>query len=143
MREEADRWLGFAREDLRMAELALQAAIFNQTCFHSQQCAEKALKALITLQGTAPPRTHRLVDILSLLDSALFADTAMDIQLLDRFYIPTRYPDALPGVLPEGLPIRRDAEQALATARQVLETAETFARSNRQDEESPNVEDTP
>jgi HEPN domain-containing protein len=36
--------------------------------------------------------------------------------LLDRFYIPTRYPDALPDALPNALPDRSDAEEALATA---------------------------
>jgi len=46
----------------------------------------------------------------------------LKIQLLDRFYLPTRYPDALPGNFPEGLPTRTDAEEALAVARQVLET---------------------
>lgn len=123
MNEEAERWLRFAREDLRMAELALQEEIFNQTCFHSQQCAEKVLKGLVTLLGAPPPRTHRLVDILSLLDPTTFAKIAMDIQLLDRFYIPSRYPDALPGSLPDGLPTRQDAKEALATARQVLDVA--------------------
>jgi HEPN domain-containing protein len=124
MREEADRWLSFAREDLRMAELALQAEIFNQTCFHSQQCVEKALKGALVLGGTAPPRTHRLVDIFALLNLPVVTDFAMDIRLLDRFYIPTRYPDALPGTLPEGLPNQQDADEALATARQVLEIIE-------------------
>lgn len=36
--------------------------------------------------------------------------------LLDRFYIPSRYPDALPGTLPDGLPSRDDAKEARQTA---------------------------
>ena len=40
----SERWLAFAREDLRMAELALSESIFNQVCFHAQQCVEKAIK---------------------------------------------------------------------------------------------------
>jgi HEPN domain-containing protein len=43
---------------------------------------------------------------------------------LDRFYIPTRYPDALPGTLPEGFPGRRDAQEALDVAKQTLERVE-------------------
>jgi HEPN domain-containing protein len=43
MNEDSERWLQFAREDLQMAELALQADILNQVCFHSQQGAEKAI----------------------------------------------------------------------------------------------------
>ncbi len=38
----------------------------------------------------------------------------------DWFYIPTRYPDALPGVLPEGMPGSVDAQEAVALARQVF-----------------------
>jgi len=39
---------------------------------------------------------------------------------LDRFYIPTRYPDALPGMLAEGLPGQQDAQEALDLARRTL-----------------------
>lgn len=123
MSEERDRWLHFAREDLRMAELAMQEAIYNQVCFHSQQAAEKALKGVLTIGGAAPPRTHRLVDILSQLDPAPFSEIAEDVQLLDRFYIPTRYPDALPGSLPDSMPIATDAEEALSIARRVIDIA--------------------
>ena len=38
---------------------------------------------------------------------------------LDDYYIPTRYPDALPGRLPEGLPKKEDAEEALAALEEV------------------------
>ena len=37
MHEEAERWLVFAREDLRMAELAMAADLWNQVCSHAQQ----------------------------------------------------------------------------------------------------------
>ena len=43
MNEAVERWLAFAQEDMRMAELALKEGIYNQACFHSQQCVEKAL----------------------------------------------------------------------------------------------------
>ncbi len=36
MHERAERWLAFAREDLRMAELAMTEALWNQVCFHAQ-----------------------------------------------------------------------------------------------------------
>jgi hypothetical protein len=42
-----ERWYSFAEEDLRMSELALEEGLHNQTCFHAQQCVEKALKALL------------------------------------------------------------------------------------------------
>lgn len=41
------------------------------------------------------------------------------VLLLDRFYIPTRYPDALPGSIPEGLPSGAEAREAVDTAEQL------------------------
>lgn len=114
-------WIHFAREDLQMAELAHQAGIHNQVCFHAQQCTEKALKALLEHRGQATPRTHKLADLIALLPSGAMANLCGQIRLLDRFYIPTRYPDALPGALPDGLPGRDDAQEALDTARQSLQ----------------------
>ena len=119
-----ERWLVFAREDLRMAELALAEGIFNQVCFHAQQCVEKAIKGWLEQQGRIPPRTHRMADLLALLPPDLMGELNDALRLLDRFYIPTRYPDALPGMLPEGMPGQRDAEEALNLARDALQRVE-------------------
>lgn len=94
MSREYETWLIFAREDLQMAELAIANNIYNQVCFHAQQCSEKAIKALLTAQGKTPPRSHRLSDLVNLLNPNPLVAIALDIQLLDRFYLPTRYPDA-------------------------------------------------
>jgi len=61
-----------------------------------------------------------------LLDPNPLAGLALEVQLLDRFYIPTRYPDALPGVLPEGLPDAQDAREALDVTRRALESIARF-----------------
>jgi HEPN domain-containing protein len=125
MNEASQRWIAFAREDYRMALLAKEAAIYNQVCFHAQQCIEKAVKGLLVNRGIQPPRTHRLGDLLPLLDPNPFTDKSLEIQLMDRFYIPTRYPDALPGALPEGLPNESDADEAIQLAGFVLENIPT------------------
>jgi HEPN domain-containing protein len=125
----AKNWLAFAREDLQMAALALQEDIFNQACFHAQQCAEKSVKALLEFRGTLPPRTHRLADLVALLagpDRAKLPE--QELLLLDRFYIPTRYPDALPGTLPTGLPQRPDANQARELAQAVFDAVSTVLK---------------
>ena len=121
MSDASKRWLDFAHQDLRMAELAMTEALYSQVCFHAQQCAEKAIKGLLVHQGQTPPRTHRLGDLLGLLDPNPFAEQRLEVQLLDRFYIPTRYPDALPGSLPEGLPNAQDAKEALTVAKQIMD----------------------
>jgi len=123
MKEEGRNWIEFASEDLKIAELALHERVYNQACFHSQQCVEKALKGLIAFRGRIHPQTHKLADIFSILFEKTFDDLKNDILLLDRFYIPTRYPDALPGNLPQGLPTEIDAQEALRVAKIVLERA--------------------
>ena len=125
MSEVAERWLTFAREDVRMAELALEDGIYNQTCFHSQQCVEKTLKgALAYHQGETLPRTHSIADLIRLLPADWFGDLRADLlETMDDYYLPTRYPDALPGTLPEGLPGKAEAEEALDLARRTLEEA--------------------
>jgi HEPN domain-containing protein len=123
MSEAVERWLNFAQDDLRMAELALKDYIFNQACFHSQQCVEKALKGALTHHRGGPlPRTHSIADLLRLIPGEWLKDVRADlIETMDDYYIPTRYPDALPGTLPEGLPGKSEAEEAITLARKVLE----------------------
>jgi HEPN domain-containing protein len=59
MIEAGDRWFEFARQDLQMAELALHEGIYNQVCFHSQQCVENQLKACSPiLEKTFPEHTR-------------------------------------------------------------------------------------
>ncbi|MEW5988311.1 MAG: HEPN domain-containing protein [Chloroflexota bacterium] len=114
-------WLQYASEDLQMAELAWGNSVYNQVCFHAQQCAEKTLKAWLVRHGLLPPRTHQIALLLGLCPRPLPFSAAleMDLLTLDRFYIPTRYPDALPGALPHGLPVEADAREALSAARDV------------------------
>jgi HEPN domain-containing protein len=117
MNTAGDRWLEFARQDLQMAELALHEEIYNQVCFHSHQCIEKCLKAELANMNKKPPRTHSIVDLLGLLPPDYFGDLRDDLEQIDIYYIPTRYPDALPGSLPDGLPGKEDAESAISVAR--------------------------
>ena len=102
MNTAGERWMGFAQQDLQMAELALNEGIYNQVCFHSQQCIEKCLKGLLANQEKTPPRTHSTVDLLGLLPPEYLKDLREDLGRMDIYYIPTRYPDALPGSLAEG-----------------------------------------
>lgn len=132
--DEARRWLRFAEEDLKVASWALEEGIYTQVCFHAQQCAEKAIKGLIVYQGRVPPKTHRLLILIDHLDSYPFRRTREEIGLLDLFYIPARYPDALPGMLPQGYPDLSIAQQALSIAEAIFRDAkgiieETIDRS--------------
>ena len=116
------RWLYFATEDLRTAELTLRAGIYAQTCFHAQQCAEKALKALLIARtGQMPRRTHSIAELLHLLPETVRRSAPDELAaVLDTYYVITRSPDAIVGPLPKALPGQEDAQQALDLARQSL-----------------------
>ncbi len=122
MNENMNRWLEFARIDLRTAELLFKEGIYSQACFHAHQSVEKYLKALIQRDhDEPPPRTHSLADLLVRLSSADKEMLPPDVaQILDDYYIPTRYPDAIPGSLPEGLPGKKEAKEAVELAHAVL-----------------------
>jgi len=92
--EEAGRWFKQALRDLKAARDSLNAENYEWTCFQSQQSAEKAVKAVALASGrTAWGRsiTGLLEAISDLYDPQDIADKG---RLLDRHYIPSRYPNA-------------------------------------------------
>ena len=112
---EAKKWLDYARDDIRSAKSLLKDRIFSHVCFHSQQCVEKCLKAFIRYNNKEIPKTHELKDILKIcreVSPQLLNKYNIEIQKLDQYYVPTLYPDAALGSLPDGLPNISDAENA-------------------------------
>ncbi len=67
-------------------------------CFHAQQAIEKALKALLTRVVGDVPLTHLSGVLLEALHACgvLIPETVRNEALeSDKYYLPTRYPDAL------------------------------------------------
>ena len=89
--------------------------------------AEKGLKAALLELGIEPPHTHVLNDLVQRLgDNGLNTDQlkALPLRGLSRMAIQSRYPlDATP---PSDLFDPADAEQALATASDVLNILEAL-----------------
>lgn len=105
MSEAAERWLVFAREDLKTAQVALREEIFNQACFHAQQCVEKAVKALVAKRSAnAPPRTHFITDLFTFLPSEWFADIKQELVKLDNFISPRAILTRCPALYLKGFP---------------------------------------
>jgi HEPN domain-containing protein len=102
-------WIAFARRDVQAADVLRHNGIYEEACFHTQQAAEKALKAFLLHNGQTPPRTHDLSDLLTrclTFDTTLNALRA-ECTTLTQYYAPTRYPDAAAAIVPAGLPARR------------------------------------
>ena len=47
MRKLTEQWLRYAADDLRAAEITIEKQIYTIVCFHSQQCMEKGMKAVM------------------------------------------------------------------------------------------------
>jgi HEPN domain-containing protein len=121
-RDEGDRWLRQAKQDLDDAQYARDGGRFHLTCFLAQQAAEKALKAYLYARGQTLVLGHsvaRLCQDASVLN-AEFADLKKKAAPLDKYYIPTRYPNGLPDGIPAEAFDAVDAERALELTKLVI-----------------------
>ncbi len=130
-RAEAERWLRQAENDLEFGKLAVREGYWAQACFIAQQSAEKALKSMAYGAGERVVIGHSLVELVDSLaqrfpDLALLRELA---GLLDQYYIPTRYPNGLPGGVPFEAFSERQAREAIEGAGRFVTTArERFGR---------------
>ena len=128
-RAEALRWLRAADDDLKTADVLKKAGQFAHCCFHSQQAAEKALKAVL-YDRDADPWGHSVAKLLGSMRD--ITGTAVDqtrhahALVLDRFYVPTRYPNGLPELSPDEAYGATDAETALLYGREIVGWAKTM-----------------
>ncbi|MBS3947209.1 MAG: HEPN domain-containing protein [Dethiobacter sp.] len=116
--KEGLRWLAQSQSDLDDARYLFEGGRYNTCCFFCQQAAEKAIKAYLYQQGAEHVYGHSVAELCreaARLDQA-FADIKTAVSPLDVYYIPTRYPNGLPGGIPSEAFAREDAERALVMA---------------------------
>lgn len=66
-RRDVRDWVAKAEEDFAVIQALIRKqtpSLHDAVCFHAQQCAEKYLKALLTRDRIAFPKTHDLLDLL-------------------------------------------------------------------------------
>jgi HEPN domain-containing protein len=127
---EAERWLAQARSELAFARVGLREGFHAQACFHCQQAAEMALKALHYLAGARLVVGHSLVELLvALVERHPGLVSLRDAAArLDQLYIPTRYPNGLPGGVPAEVFTQEQAADAIAQATEFIERASELTR---------------
>ncbi len=122
----AERWLRQAEYDLAQAERALREDVFSYAAFFAEQAAQKGLKAVLLSRGRRLITTHSVGE-LAKQAAALeprFGAVIEAASRLDRHYLTSRYPDALPEpAIPAEAYLRQDAEEAVASAVSILEAA--------------------
>jgi len=57
---ETARWLRYAREDYTTAVLLRREGVSRNACLLAQQCAEKAIKAVLVFLNQHVPKSHDL-----------------------------------------------------------------------------------
>jgi HEPN domain-containing protein len=91
-------------------------------CFAAQQAGEKALKALVARLGGDAWGQSLLTLVTALADRdpdvAALRESAI---ILDRLYIPTRYPNGFDAGAPEDYFLEADSRHAIANAERILE----------------------
>lgn len=125
-KKEALRWIKTAESDFEAASLLKREGKHAHACFFLQQSAKKALKALFYFHGLDPwgHSLRKLIEHLKEISDSLYYEFKPLIEeaiYLDRFYIPTRYPNGLPELTPEEAFTARDSKDAEGIASKIIE----------------------
>ncbi|MEX2725068.1 MAG: HEPN domain-containing protein [Candidatus Freyarchaeota archaeon] len=119
---EAKRWLSQAIQDLDDAKFNHSGKRYNVACFLAQQSVEKALKAYLFMKGAEEVWGHSTAELCK--DAKNFDPEFSTIESnassLDKYYIPTRYPNALPGGIPSQAFDEEDAKRAISLAEKII-----------------------
>ena len=126
--EVAAIWMRQASYDLESARLLMREGYYSQVCFMAEQVAEKALKALAYYRGDSDARGHTIRALVSSLEVSYpeLSRFYEEAETLEEYYIPTRYPDALPSGAPFEVYLYEDAEDALSGAELIFNFARTI-----------------
>jgi len=119
--DEVSSWVEYAEDDFTVAKSSLRRTkpLTTPSCFHSQQCAEKYLKAMLVAKDAEFPKTHDLLILDALCNKAgiLTGYTKEDLGRLSGYAVHTRYPGNQPTL--------DDARDAL----EIVSHVRRFARS--------------
>ncbi len=114
-------WWVQAQADLRHARNAQAEGAYEWACFAAHQAAEKALKAIFEQRGQRA-WGHTVTHLLQALAEATeIPSELMDqARILDKHYIPTRYPNGLTEGAPTEFYTSLEAEDAIRYSEAIL-----------------------
>ncbi len=135
----AQDWLRYAHSDLQLARTSGASNVMLESlCYHTQQCAEKALKAALVAYRVPVPRTHSIGLLLDLL--SVHTSISKDVEqgaILTDYAVMCRYPgDAEPVT-------QSEYEQALRLAEALLRWAEQIVRQREAKSSGESADDVP
>ena len=117
IRKIVGEWVRKADQDIASAQalLSQDPPLLYPSCFHSQQAAEKYLKAYLTWRQVEFPKTHSIREILNLVKTVdeELATNLLPAAVLTPYGVDVRYPSDIPD------PTRPETEEALSLAKKV------------------------
>ncbi|MEA1992894.1 MAG: HEPN domain-containing protein [Euryarchaeota archaeon] len=126
--ERSNDWLVQAEHVLKEAEWCKKGEFYDGACFLSQQAAEMGVKALCE-RYTHDSWGH---SISKLLDKITEIEIPQNLQegakTLDKYYIPTRYPNGFDTGAPKDFFTEKEAKGAINYATEIIK----FCRKNLQ-----------
>lgn len=112
-------WLRQAKRKLDSAKWNLKGKFYEDACFSSQQAAELAAEALLEKKGMAEIG-HSIFFLLSKVQD-IPKDLLGKAKVLDRYYIPTRYPNGFDRGAPMDYFEEKTAKEAIKFAKNIIE----------------------
>jgi len=119
----ADEWLKYVQADLDVVHLlkAHHRPHLEIICFHCQQAAEKALKAILAYHDEEIPRTHNLFSVMELCEAhcpGIVEEFSDHADWLSGFAAAGRYPNEVETTV-------EDMNKAIETAESIMSAVKT------------------
>lgn len=126
---EFTRWRESADDALQASRDNAQTGWHNWACLIAEQSAQLAVKGVLHAAGRGGrARGHDLVRLVETAAQDAALPLSEDVRRasirLARHYLPSRYPDALPGGTPRRRYTPSDAKEAIADAETVLQAVD-------------------
>lgn len=122
MPERSKDWITQAEKDLKTAEGLMKGESFEWSCFVAQQAAEKAVKAVFQ-KSNAAAWGHSIFELMRILSKKMEVNEELlnCARSLDKYYVPTRYPNSFESGGPYEYFTRGDAENGIVCSGRIIE----------------------
>jgi HEPN domain-containing protein len=113
---EHEAWIRIAKEDLLAAKGLIKLELYSASVYHSQQSAEKVLKAYLIFKNYPIVKTHDLIKLLEICISfdQSFRKKFEAVDYINPFASKFRYPTEF------DIPDKADAELAVGHAEKIM-----------------------
>ncbi len=113
-----EEWLFKADHDLQSSEFLMTSdnPLYDIAIYHTQQCAEKALKAYLSYKEQEIDKIHNLIVLNNnciMLDNS-FIELKQDVIFLNPYDTAYRYPEG------DLMPPKHDVQKAISLAEKIL-----------------------